>query len=160
MWQFDNFSIYKETPVIEFRLIYDGELKSGRSADAKDKQKIRQKLHYQLVNLWNVQQPFKGYMAPGPDNALPYIQTVASNYERNGIRIAPAVNDLFGTACGLEILFLRVGSPGGIFGDQFADIDNRLKTLFDALKMPHDKADFWRRRSPMHRWNILLPTTG
>ncbi len=35
---------------------------------------------------------------------------------------------------GLEVLFLRPDPPGGII--RSADIDNRLKTLFDALRMP------------------------
>jgi hypothetical protein len=37
--------------------------------------------------------------------------------------------------CSVEILFLRFGDPGGVI-NRVGDLDNRLKTLFDALTMP------------------------
>ena len=37
--------------------------------------------------------------------------------------------------CNLDILFLRKEEPGGLIL-QSGDIDNRIKTLFDALRMP------------------------
>ena len=37
--------------------------------------------------------------------------------------------------CGLNILFLRRDSPGKVISG--GDIDNRLKTLFDALSIPN-----------------------
>ena len=37
--------------------------------------------------------------------------------------------------CALEILFLRYGHPGDLIRGR-GDIDNRIKILFDALKVP------------------------
>jgi hypothetical protein len=42
--------------------------------------------------------------------------------------------------CGIEILFLRADPPGQLL--RSGDIDNRLKTLFDALRMPRDGNEF------------------
>jgi hypothetical protein len=36
------------------------------------------------------------------------------------------------------VLFLRQGEPGNVL-NRSGDIDNRLKTLFDALSMPSDQ---------------------
>ena len=40
--------------------------------------------------------------------------------------------------CSIEVLYLRQGTPGGLL-NRVGDIDNRLKTLFDALSMPQDR---------------------
>jgi hypothetical protein len=39
--------------------------------------------------------------------------------------------------CSLSILFLRTDAPGAIVNS--GDVDNRLKTLFDGLRMPTNK---------------------
>jgi hypothetical protein len=44
-------------------------------------------------------------------------------------------------ACGLDILFLRRDMPGVPLIHSGGDIDNRLKTLFDALKIPESCAE-------------------
>ena len=49
----------------------------------------------------------------------------------------PLAQEKHGLLVGLEILFLRPDVPGGVI--RSADIDNRLKTLFDALRMPTNK---------------------
>lgn len=48
----------------------------------------------------------------------------------------PLVRDSFALRCGLKIKFLRKEEPGD-FIYQGGDIDNRLKTLFDALAVPN-----------------------
>jgi hypothetical protein len=48
----------------------------------------------------------------------------------DGFEWLPIVNLQSGLVCKLEILMLRNGAPGAVL----ADIDNRLKTLFDALR--------------------------
>jgi hypothetical protein len=53
----------------------------------------------------------------------------------NGIEFMPLVRESLSLICGLDILFLRKEEPGKLIL-QGGDIDNRLKTLFDALKMP------------------------
>ena len=44
----------------------------------------------------------------------------------------PLVNEGNGLICALDILLLRDGKPG----KTLTDLDNRLKTIFDALRMP------------------------
>jgi hypothetical protein len=46
----------------------------------------------------------------------------------------PLVTEELSLICGIEILFLRPDYPGSVISS--GDIDNRLKTLFDAIRMP------------------------
>ena len=46
----------------------------------------------------------------------------------------PLVRESFALKCGLDILFLRQESPGKVY--QGGDLDNRIKTLLDALSVP------------------------
>lgn len=50
---------------------------------------------------------------------------------------APLISSVYGwnTIAELDILILRPAEPGAL-KDHGGDIDNRLKTLFDALRMP------------------------
>lgn len=49
----------------------------------------------------------------------------------------PLVRQSLYLACGLDILFLRHEDPGALVL-QGGDIDGRLKTLFDALRIPNE----------------------
>ena len=42
--------------------------------------------------------------------------------------------------CAVEILYLRYGDPGQVL-TMTGDLDNRLKTLFDALRMPTNASE-------------------
>lgn len=52
-------------------------------------------------------------------------------------RLAPLVAAKLHLIAELDITLLRPEAPGGIL-TQGGDIDNRLKTLLDALRMPHN----------------------
>ena len=54
-----------------------------------------------------------------------------------GYNFVPLVTRDLELLCSIEILFLRFGDPGGVI-NRVGDLDNRLKTLFDALTMPRD----------------------
>ncbi len=75
---------------------------------------------------------------PIPQISEDHSETMADafgrRYER-GIPIVPLVNKEFGFVCSLDILFLRPELPGQLFTPS-GDIDNRIKTLLDALKVP------------------------
>jgi len=60
----------------------------------------------------------------------------AANYERCGKTFIPLLTAHRGLACALDILFLRRDAPGRVI--QGGDIDNRLKVLFDGLRIPVD----------------------
>ena len=121
---------------MNFRLIYEGPLSSSRSATPKEKQAIRRVLHPQLAELWR-QPPLLGLVeehsafnenAFGPGNVLMIVR-------RGNFAFVPVVSTRLKLICHLDILFLRPGPPGSLVGHG-GDIDNRLKTLFDALQMP------------------------
>jgi hypothetical protein len=53
----------------------------------------------------------------------------------NGVLFSPLITQNNNLACELDITFLRQQAPGQLLGEG-GDIDNRLKTLFDALRKP------------------------
>jgi hypothetical protein len=55
-------------------------------------------------------------------------------------RFVPLVNDTFGMVCELDILFLRRGRPGHLIIPG-GDIDNRNKTLLDAMRVPNNEKE-------------------
>jgi hypothetical protein len=138
---------------LEFRLTYQGILlaetnRSGevRRARADHKHEVRKKLHPQLKRLWEMHpylRPWQGASStpgsrilgrPGPGRS---IDDLASRFARFGYRFVPLVTRDLELLCSIEILFLRQGSPGEII-NRTGDIDNRLKTLFDAFTLPVD----------------------
>lgn len=115
---------------MEFRLHYRGPLKSN--GGTKDKHQIRRRFHEQLKVLWQ-QKPLKDsylnlILEKGPD---------LENFARNvgNFTFVPLVNEKVNLIADLDIVLLRPEEPGAIV-TQCGDIDNRLKTLLDALRMP------------------------
>ena len=56
---------------------------------------------------------------------------------RGGLRCSSVVHDKGKMVADLDILILRPGGPGDVVKGG-GDIDNRLKTLFDALTIPDE----------------------
>lgn len=138
-----------EGVAMEFRLTYEGRLASGTSASSKHKQDIRRVFHRQLKAFWEGH-PF--LMSDGPwggkfaANAAPVtpapetrLAELSAYYRRGDYRFVPLVFDEQRLLVQLDILFLRPGNPGAVVAG--GDIDNRLKTLFDALKVPEGVTD-------------------
>jgi hypothetical protein len=122
--------------MLEFRLTYRGPLKSRTSATKLDKHRIRQHLRTQLKALWE-QEPlsrFQHYIDPNRehrDGNIELLQPVGQYL------FAPLVTQAQGwnAVCSVDILFMRPSSPGQLVGHG-GDLDNRLKTLFDAMRVP------------------------
>ena len=118
---------------MEFRLIYRGILKG--KGNAKQKQQIRRVLHPQLLELWN-QPPLTDF-----HSALPGGVTAPSENpfaRKVGLfTFRPLVNSEYAVIAKLDITFLRPEPPGVLVSNS-GDIDNRIKTLLDALRMPHN----------------------
>jgi hypothetical protein len=53
-----------------------------------------------------------------------------------GFRFAPLVTDRLGTLARVDVLLLRPEPPGHLLQNP-GDLDNRAKTLLDALRMPN-----------------------
>lgn len=121
---------------MQFHLTYRGSLKSNRSSKQAHIQMLRRYFHPQLKQLWE-QAPlstFKKYVDPARtvDERDIYLLEDVGNF-----RFAPLVSQSrgWGAIAELEILFLRPGSPGDLIGHG-GDLDNRIKTLFDGLRVP------------------------
>jgi hypothetical protein len=135
---------------------------SGAVGKAAAKHKLRKHFHLQLRELWqqdpglraqaetyflkDASQKYADYtepgevrfltVKPGTAGAKKYIDLVAdANVVCNGNRFVPLVSEKGGFTCSLDILFLRRDDPGSLV-DSKGDIDNRIKVLFDGLRMP------------------------
>lgn len=117
---------------MEFTLYYRGELKANGSPS--DKHSLRQRFHPQLRNLWS-QLPlvdFGHLLTPRtPDKPLGLVRKVS------GFRFVPLVAENVHLVAELEISLLRPEAPGRIVTSG-GDIDNRMKTLLDSLKVPSE----------------------
>ena len=67
------------------------------------------------------------------------LEYLARNYERAQQKFIPLVTEEMGLRCKLDILFLRPEDSGTIYAG--GDLDNRIKTLFDALRIAKDKQE-------------------
>jgi hypothetical protein len=65
------------------------------------------------------------------------IEIIGDRHSRSGHKFVPLVEKRLGMACALDILFLRRDNPGDLIKNG-GDIDNRIKTLFDALRVPQE----------------------
>lgn len=64
------------------------------------------------------------------------VDAIAAHHTKYGFRFAPLINKYYGWVCDLDILFLRREEAGAIVNG--GDIDNRLKVLFDGLRIPEN----------------------
>lgn len=72
--------------------------------------------------------------APDENQERSLVEVVASRHAQFGYRFVPLVTKCFRLLCSLHVLFLRHDVPGSAI--QAGDIDNRIKTLIDALRPP------------------------
>ena len=116
-----------------FRLLYSGPLKAG-GKDKRHIQSIRQYLRPQLEALW--QHPPLSMPSPekvtsaiiGHQDLLPVVTMAGKTFQ-------PIVHSNLSLLAELDVLFLRPRAPGEVI-TAGGDLDNRIKTLFDALKPP------------------------
>ena len=117
---------------MEFRLVYEGPLPSGsrKHAHVAEKHAIRRALHPQLRQLWLTHPALEGTRA----NRHFVEEHLLPKHRLGGFRFVPLVSATFNLVCSLDILFLRPESPGSLV--QSGDLDNRIKVLFDGLRLP------------------------
>lgn len=123
---------------MEFHLVYQGRLPAAgqSSTRSREKQDIRKVFHRQMASLWSTHPFLAGFGHENDDDRSEYKTFgLANRYQRCGYRFLPLVSEWFSAACSLDILFLRRDGPGSLIRSG-GDIDNRLKVLFDALRMP------------------------
>ena len=138
--------------LVQFRLIYRGRLPAQKSGGGgsrvAEKHEIRKQFHLQLAELWK-EHPLlvawnrsteSSQTGDGPRSTRTLTDTYADQYENFGFRWMPLINNQYGLACALDILFLRRDNPGNLIKSG-GDIDNRIKVLVDAMQVPKYKQD-------------------
>ena len=116
---------------MRFRLHYRGPLKPN--GKPKHKQNIRSHFHHQLNDLWN-QLPLSGQAS----------QLLDPEYQYNILKkrkdrfYSSVINEKMSLIAQLDITLLRPEPPGSIISIG-GDIDNRIKTLLDALTIPKEE---------------------
>ena len=112
---------------MNFRLVYDGPLKASRGA--ADKQMLRRHFQPQLREL--VSRKGMAHVKALIDTEHPVVTFI----QQDGFKFAPIFTEKFGHVVKLNITLLTPSEPGRVV-TQGGDLDNRLKTLFDALRAP------------------------
>ena len=114
---------------MKFTLTYTGELKANGSVEHKHM--LRSQFHSQLSVLWQ-QEPLvenHHWFRGGKPTKIDLNRRVGA------FQFVPLVSPAIHLVCELKISMLRPEPPGSIV-TQGGDIDNRLKTLLDALRVP------------------------
>lgn len=139
---------------MEFTLYSRGVLKASSTKNRRTSEKhdLRRYFHQQLKELWN-QVPLRDHQEFLDPNRYKVGGIVHDEkgfgYETDDVTVlcevgsfqfAPTVSSRLDMVADLTITLLRPEPPGQIV-TQGGDIDNRLKTLFDALKVPSQPND-------------------
>jgi hypothetical protein len=141
--------------IIRFRLLYSGQLLGANKGDTRSahKHEIRKHFNPQLKRLWDNKNALCYWMqhagasarsvkgeSPGysPDemerSRLAGFEATADSWRIQNGRFIPLITADLVARCRIDILFLRPEDQNYII--QGGDLDNRLKTLFDAFRMP------------------------
>lgn len=120
---------------MRFRLLYEGPIAPRRRASLLDIHAIRIALAPQIRELWQ-----HSPLRPEAERMLKEQYDIPTSQvgilEARGTTVfAPLVSKRLELICELDIVFLRRQAPGQLIGEG-GDIDNRVKTLLDALSMP------------------------
>lgn len=129
---------------VQLRLTYQGVLlgSNSNSTRVNHKHELRKCFHRQLKRFWEVHPSISKVTledAKNPSTHYMIIPCLSTRYERNGYNFVPLVSGFFGLDCSVHILILRQDAPGGLI--KSSDLDNRLKTIFDAMRMPKDGSE-------------------
>jgi hypothetical protein len=141
-WESDEYiNVQLSERLMEFRLLYGGPLHSSQNdRRVNEKQAIRRAFHEQLSVLWKQHSALKwGHPLIGqpPPEPNPEIEVIANRHSLCGYRFVPLVREAKSLVCELDILFLRRGDPGALVS-QAGDVDRRVTTLLDALRIPEN----------------------
>jgi hypothetical protein len=151
---------------MEFRLTYEGPLvstqrdpvcgQSMKPQQRENKHDIRKALHPQLKRLWELTPflnsgersgPSVRILEQSPSSLVYNREALATRYSMFGFNFVPLVTKELSLRCGLDILFVRPDSPGDVVWH--GDLDNRLKTLIDACRIPEPNEEYVNR-TPAH----------
>ncbi len=132
---------------MRFRLYSRGGLKSNGRPE--EKHELRKYFHPQLKDLWSrepLNRQYRKYLRH-PKSNEPGLYKDVGNFT-----FAPLVCKALHTIADIDILFLRPEEPGSLV-TQGGDIDNRVKTLLDGLRMPKNVKELPDKTSPSEEEN-------
>lgn len=115
---------------MKFHLVVRGSLPSNKRGTVDAKQRIRREIHSQLSTLFDTH-PTLANLGGSPGR----VEAVADDYQRCGFRFVPLVREANSMACSLDIVLLRRDEPHRVMSGS-GDLDGRVKTLIDGLRMP------------------------
>jgi hypothetical protein len=134
---------------VNFRLTYQGPLKAASQSDTRrvDKHSIRCALSRQLSELFAIkdQQLLDPAGKGWKEEETP----------RGDFLFFSLVREKLNLVCDLDILFLRRDDPGRLISGG-GDLDNRIKVLFDALRLPDEEEIRGLKPDPDHVIVCLL----
>lgn len=121
---------------VNFRLTYDGPLKAASQSDTRrlEKHAIRRVFNKQLWALYDSRDGAAFLDAEFKSLGEAEFPRIA----RGPFRFVALVREKLNLVCDLDILFLRRENPGQLIVGG-GDLDNRIKVLFDALRIPQDE---------------------
>lgn len=145
---------------MEFRLLYSGRLlgasRSNTRADIKHA--LRREFHPQLRRLWSTaygldqlarHQDLSVWRDKHPKDDLQRftneefrqagVEAISYKWQRAGFDCVPLITSELSLRCRLEVLFLRPDEPHYVM--KGGDLDARLKTLFDSLRLPANTSE-------------------
>jgi hypothetical protein len=126
--------------LMRFRLTYAGRLPPvGDSNQLETKWEIRRQISPQLEELYRVHPVLSAradsilWVGKPTTAAFDAVREPKTILDRQFISLVRAS---VGLTCRLDITYLRRGEPGRLILEK-GDLDNRLNTLFDGLRLPH-----------------------
>lgn len=124
---------------VNFRLTYDGPLRAASQSETRRelKHQMRRVFCKQLIELWATRSNLTPELITSEQKKQRFLHAARTRFKRGEFKCFPLVREDLDLVCDLDIPFLRREIPGQLIGDG-GDLDNRLKTLFDALRMPQD----------------------
>lgn len=134
---------------MEFRLLYDGPVKAtqrdprpGTNQRARHwelKHEMRQCFSDQLQYVWK-ETPFIAHNQTPKGTKGYHIERLSERYRIPPWSFVPLVTEELQLLCGVDILFLRMDHPAdSVWG---GDIDNRIKTVIDSLRVPNAQSGY------------------
>ncbi len=121
---------------MRFHLTYEGPLLGATSSFiAPHKHAIRRAFSPQLRKLWEVSPRLQPHDPARPND----YDGRLGRWHMHGERFVPLVEEDSGVMCELKVLILRPEAPGSVIHS--GDLDNRIKTVLDALRLPHSSRE-------------------
>src|SRR5271156_6808570 len=127
----------EQEQTVKFLLEYDGPLRAATDSDTKIKNKneLRWRLSSQLGTFFQ-----RGDFSKLPQGRVAHPPIRELEVQGRKFKFLPVIWISVPVMCELTIQIKRRENPGGVL-TQDGDLDNRVKTIFDALRMPKNESE-------------------